>query len=157
MDRRAFLAAAATGAGAGVAGCTSVFGSDPPEYDVGMRASAFVPATIEVGVDETLVWYNNNDRPHTVTAYEDAIPEEATYFASGGFESTEAARDGWDNLEGSIDPGGRYEHTFETVGTYRYFCIPHEKRGMVGTVTVSEGTETGMEPDAPETGGKNES
>ena len=74
MDRRSFLAAAASGVTLGVAGCTDVFGPSLPEsaYDVGMRAAAFVPATVSIAVDDTLVWGNNNDRPHTVTAYGEA-------------------------------------------------------------------------------------
>jgi plastocyanin len=139
MDRRSFLMAAATGVTAGIAGCTSVFGSNLPDYDVGMKASAFVPAEISVSVGDTLVWGNNNDRPHTVTAYEKGIPESATYFASGGFDSEAAARDGYKtDFSGAIDPGNVYEHTFEVPGAYSYFCIPHEKGNMVGTVTVEE-------------------
>jgi plastocyanin len=134
---------------AGIAGCAGVFGSDPPEYDVGMRAKAFVPVTIEVSLGDTVVWYNNNDRPHTVTAYDDAIPDGAEYWASGGFDSEEAARDGYQNaVRGVIDPGQTYEHTFNVPGTHEYFCVPHEIGGMVGTVTVSEN---------PETSAKNES
>jgi len=139
MDRRSFLAAAATGVGAGFAGCAGVFGSNAPEYDVGMRASAFVPAELEVGVGDAVVWYNNNDRLHTVTAYENAIPEEADFFASGGFDSEAAAREGYQSdFSGAVDPGETYERTFEVPGTYGYFCVPHEAGGMVGTVTVRE-------------------
>jgi len=141
MDRRAFLAAAASGASLGLAGCGGVFGSESaPEFDVGMRAKAFVPAAIEIPAGETLVWYNNNDRPHTVTAYDEEIPPAADFFASGGFDSTTTAVEGYESgLKGTVDPGETYEHTFEVPGTYRYFCIPHEAGGMVGVVTVGEG------------------
>jgi len=141
MNRRAFLAVAASGASVGLAGCGGVFGtgSTPPDFDVGMRAAAFVPAEIEVDVGDTVVWYNNNDRPHTVTAYGTALPDGAEFFASGGFDSTEAARDGYNgDLSGSISAGETYEHTFETPGTYGYFCVPHEVGGMAGTVEVRE-------------------
>jgi plastocyanin len=139
MDRRSFLAAAASSVGVGLAGCSDVFGSDPPEYDVGMRAKAFAPAEIEVTAGDALVWYNNNDRPHTVTAYEDAIPEEAAFFASGGFDSEAAAKKGYESdFSGAIDPGETYEHTFEVPGRYGYFCIPHEVGGMIGAVEVKE-------------------
>jgi plastocyanin len=138
MERRSFLAAAATGGVAGFAGCAGVFGSDPPDFDVGMRASAFVPVEIGVDVGETVVWYNDNDRPHTVTAYENAIPDDAEFFASGGFDSEAAAREGYNtDFSGAIDPQESYEHTFEVPGTYGYFCIPHEQGGMIGTVEVT--------------------
>ena len=145
MDRRAFLVAAASGASLGLAGCGGVFGSEPaPEFDVGMRAKAFVPAAIEIPAGETLVWYNNNDRPHTVTAYEKAIPDEAAFFASGGFDSEGAARDGYESdFSGAIDPGVTYEHTFEVPGSYGYFCVPHEDGGMIGTVEVVGGDSPG--------------
>jgi plastocyanin len=137
MDRRSFLAAVASGTAAGLAGCAGVFGSDPPEYDVGMRASAFLPETIEITTGDTVVWYNNNDRPHTVTAYEDAIPDAADYFASGGFGSENAARTGYEtDFSGAVDPGETYERTFDIPGSYGYFCVPHEIGGMVGTVEV---------------------
>jgi plastocyanin len=139
MDRRRFLAAAASGASLGLAGCSGVLGSgSTPEFDVGMRAMAFVPATIEISAGETLVWYNNNDRPHTVTAYDDEIPDEADFFATGDFDSTAAAVEGYENgLRGTVDPGESYEHTFEVPGTYRCFCVPHESGGMIGVVTVN--------------------
>ncbi|PSP67144.1 hypothetical protein BRC85_07490 [Halobacteriales archaeon QS_1_69_70] len=39
---------------------------------------------------------------------------------------------------GSIRAGETYEHTFDTPGNHRYFCIPHERDGMTGVVAVSE-------------------
>ena len=38
-------------------------------------------------------------------------------------------------IEGGSD--GTFSFTFEEPGTYDYFCIPHEKMGMVGSVTVT--------------------
>jgi plastocyanin len=35
---------------------------------------------------------------------------------------------------GFMAPGGTFEYTFTVPGTYRYFCVPHEKAGMVGTI-----------------------
>lgn len=102
-----------------------------------MSTNAFRPADIEVGVGETVVWENTSDRPHTVTAYEKSLPEGAEYFASGEFDSEEAAREDWfDGMAGSIEAGETYSHTFEVAGEYLYFCIPHERAGMTGTVVV---------------------
>jgi len=94
----------------------------------------FEPETATIETGETVTWTNESDIDHTVTAYEDEIPDEAAYFASGGFESERAARNRV--TEGLIAPGENYEHTFEEPGTYGYFCIPHEGSGMVGTVQV---------------------
>jgi plastocyanin len=94
----------------------------------------FDPEDITVSAGTTVTWENVGTVAHTVTAYEDEIPSDATYFASGGFDSEEAARSGYPG-EGAIEGGETYEHTFETTGTYEYFCIPHEST-MVGTVVV---------------------
>lgn len=57
---------------------------------------------------------------HSATAYEDRIPANATPFDSGTFSR------------------GAFEHTFEQPGTYDYYCVPHESRGMVGRIVVGE-------------------
>jgi len=140
-DRRAFLAAASTAAVAALAGCSRVDadGEDEEDYDIGMSANRFLPAEYETTVGSTVVWRNTGSRAHSVTAYEDTLPEGAEFFASGGYDGERAARDGW--VEGA---GGRlfgdevYEHTFTVPGRYGYFCIPHEPGGMVGTIVVTE-------------------
>jgi plastocyanin len=98
----------------------------------------FDPEDITIAPGDTVVWENVGETGHTVTAYEDEIPDDAEYFASGGFDSEQAARDGYPD-EGDIPGGESYEHTFETEGEFGYFCIPHESAGMVGSVTVQEG------------------
>jgi len=141
MHRRRFLrrtgAAASVGALTGLAGCAGVGGE--PGYDVGMLASAFQPAEVTVAVGDTVVWENTSARGHTVTAYESAIPDEADYFASGGYDGEEAAREGWsEEFGGRLENGDRYSQTFAIAGRYDYVCIPHETGGMVGTVVVEE-------------------
>ena len=39
---------------------------------------------------------------------------------------------------GFIPPGGDYRYTFTVPGTYKYFCLPHEKAGMVGVIVVKK-------------------
>lgn len=137
MDRRAFLATAGATLAVPISGCLDS-GVAEREYDVGMSANAFLPERYEVAVGETVVWYNNSTRSHTVTAYETALPEGASFFATGGYDGTEAAREAWRTGGGTLAPGERFEHTFETVGEHGYFCIPHEAAGMVGTIVVAE-------------------
>lgn len=111
-------------------GSTTVDMTDDLVYD---------PETVTVSVGETVVWENVGEVGHSVTAYEDGIPDDAEYFASGGFDSEQAAKDAYsvgDPDSGDVPGGESYEHTFETAGTYEYFCIPHESAGMVGTVEV---------------------
>lgn len=145
MQRRSFLVAAgaaAAGLGSGTAGCLgAATGADlsEDEYDVGMSSNAFLPARHEVGVGETVVWGNTSSRAHTVTAFGGQLPEGAAYFASGGFDSRNAATEAWQSgLEGGIAPGDTYEHTFEVAGEFPYYCIPHIAAGMKGTVVVSD-------------------
>ncbi|PSP55214.1 halocyanin [Halobacteriales archaeon QS_1_67_19] len=143
MDRRQFLAGGAGLAAVSLAGCSALgdedASADDGEYDVGMGAAFFRPSELEVSVGETVVWRNTGNRRHTVTAYEGRVPDEAEFFASGGFDSEQAAREAWrDEFGGSIDSGETYERTFEVPGEYHYFCIPHEPSGMVGTIVVTE-------------------
>lgn len=103
----------------------------------------FDPEEITIAPGDTVVWENTGQTGHSVTAYEDEIPDGAEYFASGGFDSEQAARQAYP--EGEVAGGESFEHTFETEGEFGYFCIPHESVGMVGTVTVQAGgaTESG--------------
>lgn len=124
-----------------LAGCTGGGdGDDGDENLVEMTDElVFDPETITISVGETVTWENTGSVGHSVTAYEDDIPDGAEYFASGGFDTEQAARDGFsagDTDAGDIPEGESYEHTFETAGTYEYFCIPHEGGGMAGTVEV---------------------
>jgi plastocyanin len=139
MQRRTFLAGAGFAA-SGLSGCLGVLGTDgglsEDDYDVGMSHNAFEPAEFTVSVGDTVVWGNPSSRSHTVTAYDSGIPEGGTYFASGGFDSESAAREGWQRTEGAIRASETYEHTFETAGRYEYLCIPHESSNMVGTIVV---------------------
>lgn len=148
-----------TGVGVSLAGCTSdgssgedgssdggtdESGGDDSDSDDEWTATdtiamndelKFVPERATVSVGTTVTWENVGAVGHTVTAYEDKIPDGGAYFASGGFDNEADARDGYPD-EGNVTEGGTYEHTFETAGTYEYFCIPHEMNAMVGTIKV---------------------
>ncbi|WP_267639200.1 plastocyanin/azurin family copper-binding protein [Haloarchaeobius amylolyticus] len=143
MNRRTFLAAVSGSTLAGLAGCLAVGSTSrlncAEGCDVGMGASAFLPDEYTVSVGDTVTWKNTSSKAHTVTAYGNAIPEDAAYFASGGFDSEEAARDAWFGKRGGAIPsGGSYSHTFEVPGTYNYVCVPHERGGMVGRIVVEK-------------------
>lgn len=123
-------------------GCLGSGGLSEGDYDIGMSSNAFNPPEHTVSVGDTVVWGNSNSRAHSVTAYENAIPAEAEYFASGGFDDEKAARDSWRSERGraggKIFTGETYEHSFGVPGEYRYFCIPHEVGGMKGVIYVEE-------------------
>ena len=110
-------------------------GGSSVEGDIGMTAAQrFDPETFTVAAGDTVTWVNDSNETHTVTAFDDGIPEGAEYFASGGATSEDDARD--DVAGGLIDPDATYEVTFEEPGEYRYVCIPHEATGMEGTIVV---------------------
>ena len=148
MDRRAYLRTVGGLSTVGLAGCSGLVAersTGSQSYDVGMSTDAFRPARVEIAPGETVVWRNTSSHAHTVTAYEDSIPGDAAYFASGEFDNQSDAEDGWiGETKGALYQGNEYEWTFEVPGEHHYFCVPHEQAGMVGTVVVT-GRETATE------------
>ncbi len=70
---------------------------------------AFDPATLTVGVGDTVEWTNDGAAPHTVTF--DEGPD-----------------------SGTLNPGGTFSHTFDSVGEFNYICTIHPQ--MTGIVSV---------------------
>jgi plastocyanin len=88
----------------------------------------FRPQRVEVKVGTRVVWQNGGSVAHTVTTLraKAANPADAT---------VPAGAKAWDS--GFIAGGESYARTFSVPGTYRYFCIPHEGAGMVGSIVVT--------------------
>ena len=133
-DRREILRFSGTAlATIGTAGCLSKQSST--DQTITMTSDfKFDPETAAIEPGETVNWENTSDTDHTVTAYGDKIPDEAAYFASGDFESEQAAKNQVN--EGLLAPNDEYQHTFEQPGTYEYYCIPHESSEMIGMIRV---------------------
>ena len=99
-----------------------------PDVVVTMHFHSFEPNAVTINAGETVRWENKTLIGHTVTADpaqaknpEDvALPSGATPFDLG-----------------EVGGGGAVQHTFTVPGTYRYFCKPHELKGMVGEVVVN--------------------
>jgi len=152
----AAVAAGATTSASGVAGAQEDDGDDggggqtvTVEMTDGLN---FEPGEVSVTPGTTVVWENTGSIGHSVTAYEANIPDDAEYWASGGFDSESAAREAYtagDPDSGDVAGGETYEHTFETLGTHEYFCIPHEGAGMVGSVVVEEADQGGGGSEIP--------
>jgi plastocyanin len=77
---------------------------------------AYQPNPIEVSIDDTVTWTNDDIAPHTVTSGENGEPNDL-------FDS------------GIMSTGATFEHTFTETGEFPYFCTLHPN--MVGTVSVS--------------------
>lgn len=118
-DRRRFLrllgAGASVGATAGVAGTAAA--QDGPIVAMGNNYFDPIGLHVERG---TTVRFEIEAGSHSATAYSDRIPDGAEAFDSGTISE------------------GSFEHSFETPGTYDYYCIPHESVGMVGRIVVGE-------------------
>lgn len=134
--RRYVRAVGAVAVGVGLAGCSGGGGNGPTSHRVDMTDDlTFEPETLTVAVGDTVAWRNIGSAAHSVTAYGDRLPAGAAYFASGGFDSESAARDAYP--EGAIHGAEPYSHTFEVAGRHEYFCIPHERAGMTGSIEVT--------------------
>lgn len=88
----------------------------------------YASETVRIRRGQTVRWRNTSQLVHTVTADPSRAlnPEESVRLPRGAvpFDS------------GDLAPGEVFQHTFDTPGEYRYFCIPHEAAGMVATVIV---------------------
>ena len=98
-------------------------------------AHAFDPSSLSVAPGTKVTWTNEDDEPHTVTAYADEVPE-GEFFTSGDLSDEEEARS--EVSATLIDPGETFSVSFDEPGTYAYFCIPHEDHGMTGEIVVEE-------------------
>jgi len=87
---------------------------------VAMRNLAFNPSTITIHVGQMVVWRNDDSVPHTSTSGS----------CSG---NTCTPMPGWDS--GTLDPGQSFSFTFNTAGTFAYYCRIHGAM-MQGTVVV---------------------
>jgi len=82
----------------------------PPQIEVAIEGSAFNPATLNVPVGTTILWYNNDSATHTITARNNL------------FDS------------GNLAPGDTFQYTFEQSGSLEYYCKIHPS--MVGEITI---------------------
>ncbi len=92
----------------------------------------FDPETLTIKEGETVKWVNNSLFKHTVTCDSSKVKK----LENVGLPKK--AKE-WDS--GDIKPNESFIHTFNIPGTYKYFCIPHERMGMVGTIIVEEKNE----------------
>lgn len=96
------------------------------DANVSITDDEFTPAEVGIEVGETVVWTNDGERAHTVTAED------------GSFDS------------GFMGANAVFEQTFDEPGTYYYFCSYHgePRSGMWGVVNVVAPPEE-EEPDPP--------
>lgn len=89
----------------------------------------------------------------SVTFEIDSGSHSATAYKKGtGQASVTRIPDGAETFDSGIlsEQGATFEHTFETAGTYDYFCTPHKGLGMIVRIVVGESggpAEGSMPPD----------
>jgi plastocyanin len=105
-----------TAYGGGGGGCT------PTATQVCMVSNlTFSPATLTISHGTTVTWMNGDAIAHTATS---------------SSSSAEAFN------SGQLGGGGTFTHTFNTAGTFHYYCQNHgfdgnPPTGMSGTITVN--------------------
>jgi plastocyanin len=98
------------------------FGADQ-SVNAGGGSNTFSPSTVTVGAGEKVTWTNKGGS-HNVR------------FDDGAFEQPA-------NPDSS---GWTVSRTFNTPGTYTYYCEQHRSQGMTGTVVVTPASTTGPPP-----------
>jgi plastocyanin len=142
--RHRFLAAAITIIAAAALVLTLAPGPDrasaQDSASVDIADFTFGPNSVTITAGGTVTWTNSDSAPHTATG------------DGGSFDT------------GTMDPGGSASITFDTPGTYTYYCSIHPN--MTGTVVVvaaddggddgtDDGTDGGTDDDVtglPDTG-----
>ncbi|AEN06102.1 blue (type 1) copper domain protein [halophilic archaeon DL31] len=145
MDRRQVLKAGGVAAAAGItglAGCSSPNSDTSDETDTPSNGATntvlmvtegsdyyFDPIGLYVESGETIT-FENDSGSHSATAYKKG---------TGGASVTRIPNgaNAWDSGILS-EQGATFEHTFETTGTFDYFCTPHKSLGMVARIVVGE-------------------
>ena len=95
---------------------------------VGMSRFHFVPQKITIRVGQSVEWNNTAAlETHTVTADPALAKKKESVELPAGAEPFNS---------GDLKPTQTFRHTFTVAGHYRYFCIPHERMGMIGEVDV---------------------
>ncbi|WP_312911831.1 halocyanin domain-containing protein [Natronosalvus caseinilyticus] len=146
-NRRQFLLTAGTLLVSGaLAGCTETLGNGSGEdggnesvdewlanadnYDGSIEEPDGDMVTVEVGPDVNEMVFEPaaiQIRPGTTVRWE---------WIGNGSHNVVATDGLFDS--GGVEQRATFEHTFDTVGTTRYYCDPHRRAGMKGVVIVDE-------------------
>jgi plastocyanin len=94
----------------------TVFAQDA-DATVDMVGLTFAPTEVHVAPGATVLWTNSSPLGHTVTADDES------------FDS------------GNVEPDATFSMTFDSPGTYQYYCAPHGSpglHGMAATIIVDD-------------------
>lgn len=146
MDRRALLRRAGTIATAGAVALSGCSGESEDRTESGTTTATaggantvgmvtyrgdyyFDPIGLFVEPGTTVTWELESG-DHSATSYTEGTGGASVRRIPDGAS-------GW-NSETLSSVGATFEYTFETPGTYDYFCLPHKSLEMVGRVVVGQ-------------------
>jgi plastocyanin len=118
--------ATAASSGSSSGSCTAATAQSAVTVDAGDDLK-FSPASVCLKVGGTITWKNTGDISHSIT---DDAADAAV--ASDALLPPGAKSWNHDPLAG----GASWSLKFTVAGKYKYFCIPHETLGMLGSITV---------------------
>ena len=121
-------------------------GPEVPFEGATVDVMRFLPARIEIGAGDTVVWKNDFGVPHTITFLAGPPPADFDPFRtvkpSQNFDPSKL----FNALISQAPPFGgvgTFSLTFPAEGTFNYICILHADQGMAGVVTVGKAGSAG--------------
>ncbi|HKV39127.1 MAG TPA: plastocyanin/azurin family copper-binding protein [Blastocatellia bacterium] len=87
----------------------------------------FEPKVVTIKTGEAVEWQNIGNEVHHATS-------DPSMAIKTGEVSNPPATQPFDS--GFLRPGETFTHVFSKPGTYKYACIVHEAKGMIGEVVV---------------------
>jgi len=88
---------------------------------------AFQPNLITIKVGQSVEWENVGNEVHHATSDPSLAIKPIEVRNPPGAEPFDS---------GFLRPGETFTHTFTVPGEYRYTCVVHEAKGMIGTIVV---------------------
>jgi plastocyanin len=87
----------------------------------------FQPNLITIKVGQSVEWENAGNEVHHATSDPSLAIKPIEVTNPPGAEPFDS---------GFLRPGETFTHTFTVPGEYRYTCVVHEAKGMIGTIVV---------------------
>ncbi|HVB54801.1 MAG TPA: plastocyanin/azurin family copper-binding protein [Candidatus Acidoferrales bacterium] len=106
-------------------GCTSASAQTAVTIAAGDNLK-FTPDTACLKVGGTVTWKNTGAIAHTTT-------DTPSLAAKASDSVLPAGATAWNH---PLSAGASWSLKLTVAGTYKYFCIPHETLGMLGSITV---------------------
>lgn len=90
---------------------------------------AFQPSVVTIKVGQSVEWENVGNEVHHATSDPSLAIKPAEVTNPRGAEPFDS---------GFLRPGETFIHTFTVPGEYRYTCVVHEAKGMLGKIVVNK-------------------